>query len=566
MKAPKRNFKESIRHLFLMYTLVPIAILFLLFLLFTVINSKIILSNKTNDANRTINHALFEVYNNYSQELNRMASSTQVIDFIRTRLEGQYVYEEFYDFNNGQKVKSVFHIIDTSGVFIASSAASDYDIEKMVYKDIVPRIARNPYQPLIERNYIRYPYDRYTVYTFGKAIINDNKVAGYLIYQLYEEDMQKLIFVQNNEIAVITDKHNTIISTNNNITKGLMNKFNPTIASNGYITLNNGNYYLSKSVIPFANLNVYTLNSNPRNGYIYISFTLFIVATGVLLWFLIHFLANKMSSRHTRSIDKLLFAVNQLQQGKMLSYVEIHTGDEFETLANQYNIMLNRLNELMNKNEELSDIRRVIEVKQLQSQFHPHFIFNVLETLRYAIVVDSQKAQMIVLILSRLLRYSISNDGGTVPLKDDLNHVNDYLKLQQIRFNDRLSYSFELDQEADQALVPKLLLQAIIENAIKYGYMHQENLFISIRGRVHNQDLVFEITDDGYGMNPERLSQIREILQDTNNHTPHIGLYNIHRRLMLLYGEGYGVQVDSELGVGTCVTLTIPYNKEDSHV
>ena len=138
----------------------------------------------------------------------------------------------------------------------------------------------------------------------------------------------------------------------------------------------------------------------------------------------------------------------------MSAYVEINTGDEFETLANQYNIMLNRLSELLQRNDELSDIRRMIEVKQLQSQFHPHFIFNVLETLRYAIVVDSEKAQQIVLILSRLLRYSIRNDGQTVPLKDDLNHVTDYLKLQQIRFNERLSYSVNVSEEGEVALFP----------------------------------------------------------------------------------------------------------------
>ena len=165
----------------------------------------------------------------------------------------------------------------------------------MIFKDIIPRISRLPAMSLSETNHVRYPYDRYTVYTFGTAIKSNDQVVGYIIYQLYEEDIQKLIFVQNNEIAVITDQYNTIISTNNNITKGLMNKFNPSMNSSGYVTLNKGKYYISESSIPSAQMNVYTLNTLPHNGYIYFSFTLFIIATSILLWFLIHFLANKMS-------------------------------------------------------------------------------------------------------------------------------------------------------------------------------------------------------------------------------------------------------------------------------
>jgi two-component system sensor histidine kinase YesM len=566
MAARTRTFKESIRHLFLKYTFTPIIILFLLFLLFTVINSRVILANKTNDANRKISQSFTGVYHDYLQEIERMASSQLVIDFTSTKLEGENVYEEFYEFNNLQKVKSVFHILDTNGVFLASSAPSDHLIQEMIFEDIVPRINRVPALTLAETNYIRYPYDRYTVYTFGKAIINGDHVVGYIIYQLYEEDIQKLIFVQNNEIAVITDRHNTIISTNNNITKGLMNKFNPTRDSSGYVALSDGKYYMGQSYIKLAQMNIYTLNSIQQQKYIYISLTVFVIATSLLLWFLLHFLANKMSSRHTRSIDKLLYAVHQLQEGNMLSYVEIRTGDEFETLANQYNIMLNRLNVLLTKNEELSDIRRLIEVKQLQSQFHPHFIFNVLETLRYAIVVDNQKAQDIVLILSRLLRYSISNDGQTVLLKDDLNHVGDYLKLQQVRFNERLKYTVNVSEEGQNALVPKLLLQAIIENSIKYGYKHRESLFISIRGYVDKEELILEVTDNGSGMSEERLKQVRAILQDTNNGTQHIGLNNVHRRLLLLYGESYGVRIESELEVGTCVSIVIPYQRGDNDV
>lgn len=544
----------------------PIVALFVLFFIFTLINSKIVLVNKTAEASDLISESFLEVYNSYYQEINRMASSSLVIDLARTRLNSQNVYEEFYDFNNVQQVKSVFHLVDTRGVVLASTSPSDTYIDDFLIRGIIPRINKKPMATLTEANHIRYSHDRFTVYTFGRAVMNQGDIVGYLIYQLYDDDVQKLISVQNNEIALITDQHKTIIATTSNITKGLMNKFNPSLDSNGYVKLNEGKYYMSERVLPFSQLHVYTLNSVQSQKYVYTSLSIFILSTSLLLWFLIRFLADKMSTQNTQSIDKLLFAMNQLQQGNLVSYVEIKSGDEFETLAEQYNLMLNQLNILLKKNEELSNLRRRIEVKQLQSQFHPHFIFNVLETLRYAIVVDSQQAQEIVMTLSRLLRYSINNDEQTVQLKDDLNYVRDYLKLQQIRFGNRLKFEMDVSEAACNALVPKLLIQAIVENCIKYGYKHRESILVSVRGYISDHNLIMEIRDNGYGMDEKRLDQIREIAGSPNNPTNHLGLHNTHRRLVLLYGEDYGVHINSTLGAGTCVRIVIPYKVGDDGV
>lgn len=562
----RRTFKESLRRLFLLYTFMPIVALFILFFIFTLINSKIVLVNKTAEASDLISKSFLEVYNRYYEEINRMAASPLVIDLARTRLNSQNVYEEFYDFNNVQQVKSVFHLVDTRGVVLASTSPSDTYIDDVLIRGIIPRINKKPMATLTEANHIRYSHDRFTVYTFGRAVMDRGDIVGYLIYQLYEDDVQKLISVQNNEIALITDQHNTIIATTSNITKGLMNKFNPSLDSNGYVELNEGKYYMSERVFPFAQLHVYTLNSTNSEKYVYISLSVFILSTSFLLWFLIRFLANKMSTQNTQSIDKLLFAMNQLQQGNLVSYVELKSGDEFETLAEQYNLMLNQLNILLKKNEELSNLRRSIEVKQLQSQFHPHFIFNVLETLRYAILVDSRQAQEIVMTLSRLLRYSINNDEQTVQLKDDLNYVQDYLKLQQIRFGNRLEFEMNVSEAARNALVPKLLIQAIVENCIKYGYKHRESILVLIDGYISEDNLVMEVLDNGYGMNEERLEQIRKILGRPNNPTNHLGLHNTHRRLVLLYGVGYGVQINSTLGEGTSVRIVIPYKVGDDAV
>ncbi|WP_195575440.1 sensor histidine kinase [Paenibacillus sp. 1001270B_150601_E10] len=556
-----RNFKETTRRLFQLYAVIPFSIVIVLFFIFTIINGRMNLTQKTIEAADSINKSMAEVYRQYDEEMNRMANSPAVINYMTTHLGSDKVYAEFYEFNNRQKVKSIFHIVDTNGIFRASSDSPDALYASFAFGNLINRISQKAGDTLTEMNSFRYSHDRDTSYTFGKAIIKDKQTLGYIVYQLYESDMQKLIFKQNNEIAMITDEHHSIIATTSNVTKGSLNKFSPELNAQGQALLNGGTYYMYSKRIPDTPIQVITLNSYKSEKYTYYTVSVFILAVSLLLWIIIHFLSNKMSARNSESIDKLILALAQLREGNFNGYVDIQTNDEFEILGDEYNVMLDRLKELMNKNKELSELRTIIEVKQLQSQFHPHFIFNVLETLRYAIKIDANQAQDIVMLLSRLLRYSIGNDRS-VQLKDDMNYVKDYLKLQQIRFNERLEYRLTIAEETNHVYVPKLVLQPIIENAIKYGYQHQSHVLIDIQIHPSDGNLLLEVRDNGPGMDEETLQQLNHTLQSQNNTTPHIGLYNVHRRLLLLYGETAGIHIESTPGKGTCITLTIPYEME----
>lgn len=561
----KRNFKESTRHLFRIYTIIPFSILIVLFLAFTIINGRMNLTQKTTEAAQSISQSIAGVYQQYYEEINQMAVSPTVIDYVSTHLDSDKVYSEFYDFNNHQKVKSIFHIVNTDGIFLASSAPPDELHSNFAFGNLIHRIDQRPSDTLTEMNSFRYSHDRDTSYTFGKAIVKDKQTIGYIIFQLYESDIQKVIFEHNNEIAMITDEHNTIIATTSNVTKGVLNKFSPKLDNQGHVLLNDGKYYMYSKRIPDTPIQVITLNSYKSEQYTYYTVTFFVLAASLLLWIMIQFLANKMSTRNSESIDKLIHALAQLREGNFNGYVDIQTNDEFEILGDEYNVMLDRLKDLMEKNKELLELRTIIEIKQLQSQFHPHFIFNVLETLRYAIKIDANQAQEIVMILSRLLRYSIGHDRS-VQLKDDMNYVRDYLKLQQIRFNERLEYRISVAEETQDVYVPKLLLQPIIENAIKYGYQNQTNVLIEIRIYTSTGKLILEVRDNGPGMSEETLEEVNQILQSQTNVTQHIGLYNVHRRLVLLYGEESGIHIVSTQGKGTCVTLTIPYEWSEHHV
>ncbi|MEK5494396.1 histidine kinase [Paenibacillus sp. FSL R7-0297] len=562
----KRSFKDSLRRLFLLHTLVPISILFVLFLIFMMINSRFLLINQTTDAGKKIKSAMEEVYSSYVKEMNEAATLDSVVAFTGSRTQGPEVFERFYDFNNRQQVKSIMYIISADGNIMASSANYNSEPSDLALQAIARRMHNQGLAELAETNHIRFSHDRYTAYSFAREIRDGGVVLGYLIYQLYELDLQKLIFVQNNEIAVVTDPYRTIIATTNNLTQGLMNKYSLASDSKGYVWIDKGKYYSKETYIPLSQWRVYTLSAAEGNRSAYWSLAVFFAMASVLLWIVIQYSARIISTRQSRAIDKLIYAVRELQSGNMDSYVYIGTGDEFETLASQYNQMLQRLNELITQNIELSDLRRVIEVKHLQSQFHPHFIFNVLETLRYAIVVDNKLAQDMVLTLSRHLRYSIGNERDHVVLGDDLEYIAGYMKLQQIRFKDRLHYREEVDQTARTALVPRLMLQPVIENTIKYGYRQRQSVAVTVVGWVDRTDLIIEVRDDAGGMSRDRLEEVRAIMRSQDNRAPHIGLHNLHRRLVLMYGERYGIQIDSTQGEGTAVTFRLPFRKEETDV
>lgn len=563
LTTKKRNFKETTKMLFLRYTVIPILVIMILFGFFTIFIFNIKIIYDTNNSANQIETKIIEVYKTYAQEIERMSELPVVINNLNTNRENHLVYEEFYNFNNRQDIKSVFHLVDNRNVLLASTTDSKSEVNEEIIRGIIPSIKKNSDHLLIEAKQTQYSHGRVTVFNFGKAIKEDNQIIGYMIYQLYEEDLQRMIFGEEADIIVITDQYDQIIIATNSIVKGLMNKFSPERVSNSQVKIKDDLYYLKEIQTSNRLFTIYTLKNIKNGNLIIVLYIVFILVTSVILYFLLRNLAEKMSTKNAQSIEKLVIAVSQLEQGDLKSYVKINTGDEFEVLANQYNSMLDHLKQLISTNKELSNIQRTNEIKLLQSQFNPHFLFNVLETLRYTMYVNIDQAQEIIFSLSRLLRYSITNDEQHVSFRQDLDYIIDYLKLHKLRFNSRLDYEIKVPDEVKNTFVPRLLLQPLIENAIKYGYRKQTHLQIKIWGEIVENEIVFIVVDNGGGITVEKLNEIRGRLDsvDQLNGDYGIGLYNTHRRIVLPFGKGYGLTIDSIEGEETRVTIKMPYKR-----
>ena len=202
--------------------------------------------------------------------------------------------------------------------------------------------------------------------------------------------------------------------------------------------------------------------------------------------------------------------------------------------------------------------------KQLESQFNPHFLYNTLENIRYMCKLEPATAERMVFSLSNLLRYSLDGSKAEVTLREDLEHLESYLTILKRRFGERFLCRIDVEPEAMDLRIPKLVLQPMIENAVKYGFGKQLNLTVELKAYIHEGKLIMICRDDGVGIPQGTLSGLTALLEQKEIPRRHSGLYNIHRRIDILYGRPYGVEIRSAEGHGTTLVVTLPVKREES--
>lgn len=233
---------------------------------------------------------------------------------------------------------------------------------------------------------------------------------------------------------------------------------------------------------------------------------------------------------------------------------------EIKALHNAFNVMTERIHQLMEENVEEQRQKRKSELKALRSQINPHFLYNTLDSIIW--MAEGGKNKEVVMMtssLARLLRQSISNDEEMIPLKKEIDHTKSYLTIQKMRYKDKLEFSIDVASELQNERVVNLILQPIVENAIYHGIKPKDGKgLIRITGALVGDDIVLEVIDNGVGISSEELAHIfdrsREREKEKGNG---VGVYNVHVRLKLYYGEQYGLTFESKEGEGTKVTMRL---------
>lgn len=221
------------------------------------------------------------------------------------------------------------------------------------------------------------------------------------------------------------------------------------------------------------------------------------------------------------------------------------------------------LRQLVLRNEAEARAAVVSEMRQLEAQFKPHFLLNTLANIKFMIRLDPASAMAMVQALSTLLRYSINNEVKAVTLAEDLAYTHSYIKIQKYRYGDRLRYREHIDDTLLHQTLPKLLFQPLLENAIKYGECEDGTIDLTLSVRRAEEAVLIEVADRGRGIAPAPLKELQRRLRDGQNESAHTGLYNVHRRLVLLYGEDCGLTIACPGAGGAVITLRLPYIRKE---
>ena len=237
---------------------------------------------------------------------------------------------------------------------------------------------------------------------------------------------------------------------------------------------------------------------------------------------------------------------------------------EVQELSDSFEHMVLRIQELMTTVREEEVNLRKTELKALQAQINPHFLYNTLDSIAW-MCEQGRNADAVKMVhaLARLFRISISRGHELIPIAKELEHAESYLQIQMYRYKNQFTYTFDVDPDCLGYYCNKITLQPIIENSINHGLdLMVEEGRIDVRVRFDGDDIVFSVQDNGVGMGPE---QLEAIMQNGPTDRTGIGIKNVNDRLKIYFGRSYGLSITSEPDVGTCVEIRMPRIREGDY-
>jgi len=294
------------------------------------------------------------------------------------------------------------------------------------------------------------------------------------------------------------------------------------------------------------------------------SFVMCAVLVGILVVFAV-FLTWMITAGILRPVRVLYDAMQKVSDGDFAVRAEIHSHDEIEVLADGFNSMTENMQSMIHKIKEDQQKMRRLDLRLLQEQINPHFLYNTLDTIVWLIEDGkADEAVNMVVILSDFFRLVLSRGKEVISLRDEERHIRSYLKIQEMRYHDILEYEIEIAPELYECKILKLTLQPLVENALYHGIKYKrEKGCIRVSGRQEGDILRLTVTDNGVGMEEEELKLLRKELERPCNETEKgFGLANVNERIRMYFGAEYGMQIQSEKGVGTRVEIVIPIRKD----
>ena len=557
------------------------------FLMFSIVSGSIFLDHAQKTAEEHSVQLIHQVSNSmdvYVETIEKMVNYIQLelqdTPFFTMESEGASGWD-----SETAYIRSVLENVanshrEVAGIFIATK-------EDLYVSTGMSRISRDPFQnerwyrealenpeeiQLISvvtgRNIVtNRSYSIDDVFSLAKAVQDPEtgEVLGVILLDIRHDIIQSSIngvTIGEKGFVFVMDQEDNIVYTPVN---GIVYRVNPKwvkAMEPMSVQIQGGSYQIRSELSPYTGwrtVGVFSMDEvmSSVNTIVYILFTCVIIS--LVLVVIVSF---KFSRTLTNPIFKLKRLMKQAESGDLTVRFNFQHNDEIGELGQSFNHMIARIDQLIQMVYVEQENKRTAEMKSLQEQIKPHFLYNTLDTISWmARDYDAEDIVRLVDALTNMFRIGLSHGKDIITVKEEITHVSNYLYIQKIRYKDKLNYVIHVDESLYAVEVPKLILQPLVENAIYHGVKAKRGGgTITITGVPEGENLVFTVQDDGAGMLQEKVEELNRRMSERSvlDEKKSFGLFYIRERIQLCYGKGYGVHVESALGEGTRVTITLP--------
>ncbi|MBC2456942.1 sensor histidine kinase [Clostridium beijerinckii] len=536
-------------------------------------------NENTNQIIKQINSNIESYVNNTENIINYMSIDPRIIKFLNdnkpenTDIEDE-AYKSIYNFVKFNPEIAGIMIVNNNGGYI-SDVMNKVSRDPLNHEDWYIKAYNQPetihlFTKPIGRNIDNiFKYSADEVFSMSKAVTDSStgKIKGVILIDVKLDAIKKII--ENSKpgtagFVYIIDMNKEIVYTPvNNIVYRIKNEWIEDINNEIIIkNINGENYQLTKVDSNYTGWE--TIGVFPESESLrvikYIKYYSLVVA--ILALIIAEILVIIFTRSIVNPIQKLKKLMKKAQEGDLTVFFNSKYNDEIGELGGSFNNMVKEINNLINLVQIEEKNKRIAEMNVLQAQIKPHFMYNTLDTIRW-MAEDHNEEDIVEIIeaFTNLLRISLSKGKEIISVKEELSHVQSYLVIQKIRYEDKLNYEIQFDEEILNYKLIKLILQPLVENAIYHGIKEKRgNGKILITGKIENNLLCFTVVDNGKGMDKKTLDKINRMLKNNNGKKNEIGygIFNVNERIKIIYGDEYGLTYKSIYGEGTIVELRHP--------
>ncbi|MBI9098608.1 MAG: sensor histidine kinase [Spirochaetaceae bacterium] len=510
---------------------------------------------------------------NYESYINSVIETAHYIQYASLNLDVKDSYEKLQDvfLYNSEIKKDVVSLFlfdeegnkllgnDLNSVVIYHIAENEWFQNGVTEKAIFHFSAPHSQSVSLNRNEVIISVSRFVEFTY-KGIKKSGVILIELNFRTLTDLAEKTNLGEGGHILILNDDDSLIYHSGKGYKEGFPESLQIAVEHylGGFRTkIGNKEMFININTLIHTRWRIVTVNNINEIALARQQILLILLFIIIISFFVTTTVSLVISSRISRPMNELKKTMFKVENRDFNTKVEVTGQKEVVRLAKSFNSMVEEIRKLMKEVVSEQREKRKTELKALQNQINPHFLYNTLDSIVW--LAENERSDDVVttvIALARFFRISISKGETFIPVKDEISHIRNYLTIQKIRYVDKFEYKFIVEPEIYEYKVMKLILQPIVENAIYHG-IGDETEKITIKAYKKDDFLIFEVENSGYGITEERIEEIYKVLKGTHSKSS-VGMRNVYLRLKLFYGEEADIKISSILDEMTCITLFIP--------